>query len=406
MPFLLRGALAVFDAGFGSALYVGGKFANAGSVAANNIASWNGSTWADLGGGVSGTVEALAVFDDGSGPELYVGGSFTAAGGVPANNIAKWNGSTWSTVGGGTDGPVYTLRVFDDGSGDALYVGGSFSSRIARWDHSGWSTVGGGWPPSLASPQSFAVFDDGYGTALYVGTNPGCECDAPIVKWNGVTWSYVTSLVTIHSIMALAVFEASSESAPGLFVGVQSTFAYHDGWPSSGIAEWRGCGHPGVPFCFGDGTSGACPCGNFGAPGHGCENSASTGGAILDSAGWSSLSFDSLQLTCHGERSTAFSIFLQGTSSIAPVVYGDGLRCISVPLTRLFVKHAVGGIASAPEPGDPSISSRSAAQGDPLFVGATRLYQVFYRDPSTAFCPNPPGNTWNISNARRIQWMP
>jgi hypothetical protein len=58
----------------------------------------------------------------------------------------------------------------------------------------------------------------------------------------------------------------------------------------------------------------------------------------------------------------------------------------------------------APHPGDLSITARSAAAGDPIPPGATRFYQVYYRDPSGTFCPNPPGNTWNVSSGLRITW--
>jgi hypothetical protein len=59
---------------------------------------------------------------------------------------------------------------------------------------------------------------------------------------------------------------------------------------------------------------------------------------------------------------------------------------------------------SFPPPGALSISARSAALGDPIASGSTRSYQVYYRDPSGTFCPNPPGNTWNASNAQRVLW--
>src|SRR5262245_53284145 len=81
-------ALAAFDDGSGPALYAGGSFGTAGGAPANRIARWDGASWSPLGTGVSGSseqVSALAVFDDGSGSALYVGGSFTNAGGVSAN---------------------------------------------------------------------------------------------------------------------------------------------------------------------------------------------------------------------------------------------------------------------------------------------------------------------------------
>src|SRR5262249_29261091 len=82
-----------------------------------------------------------------------------------------------------------------------------------------------------------------------------------------------------------------------------------------------------VPACLGDGTVAACPCGNRGVPGHGCQNSASTGGALLVGAGLPSLSADALLLTVTGELPTAFSICLQGDVEVPPALFGDGLRC-------------------------------------------------------------------------------
>jgi hypothetical protein len=161
---------------------------------------------------------------------------------------------------------------------------------------------------------------------------------------------------------------------------------------------------PTSPFCFGDGTGGACPCGNSGAPGHGCENSHTTGGAILTASGISSLADDSLVLSSSGELPMALSIPTQGQTMISPLFFGDGLRCVGGSLKRLYVKHAVGGVATAPEAGDISISARSAAAGDTITVGATRYYYTFYRDASPTFCPDPPGNTWNVSSSLAVVW--
>lgn len=171
----------------------------------------------------------------------------------------------------------------------------------------------------------------------------------------------------------------------------------------------RACVEPGgpvTPFCFGDGTlSTPCPCGNNGLSGAGCENSAATGGAILASSGTTVP--DALVLASSGELPTVLSIFLQGDSNNpAGVTFGDGVRCVSGSLKRLFVKNASSGVATAPNfgGGDPSITARSAALGDTIPSGGTRYYQVYYRDPLTAFCPNPPGNAWNVSGGLRVVW--
>jgi Tol biopolymer transport system component len=157
-------------------------------------------------------------------------------------------------------------------------------------------------------------------------------------------------------------------------------------------------------FCFGDGGVIFCPCLNFGLPGHGCDNSAGTSGATLSSNGTPSLAADNLQFSAAGELPSALSIVLQGSLAINPVNFGDGLRCAGGALKRLYVKSAVGGAVVAPVSGDLSVSARSAALGDTINQGDTRIYQVYYRDPNASFCPAPTGNTFNISSALSVLW--
>jgi len=161
-----------------------------------------------------------------------------------------------------------------------------------------------------------------------------------------------------------------------------------------------------ISMCAGDETVAACPCGNSGLPGRGCENSSSTGGALLTSSGYASLSADTFVLTSSGEKPTAFSLFLQGNLLIAPTNFGDGLRCTGGALKRLYAKSAASGTVVAPQGAEPSVSARSAALGDTIPASATRLYQVYYRDPAVSFCPSPTGGTFNASNALRVRWTP
>lgn len=157
-------------------------------------------------------------------------------------------------------------------------------------------------------------------------------------------------------------------------------------------------------YCFGDGSlATACPCGNFGTTGRGCQNSAGTGGAQLSASGW--YLPDSVVLTQSGELASALSIFLQGTGTNANgVVFGDGLRCTAGSLKRLMTRNASGGVVSYPQAGDLGIQARSAQLGDVIAAGTARYYQVYYRDPNLAFCPNPPGNSWNVGNAIQVNW--
>src|SRR5262249_4131009 len=143
---------------------------HAGGVPVSGIASWDGQSWADVGGGVTvtGNVESMITFDDGTGTKLYCAGSFQS----PGQNIARWNGVSWEQVGAGFDffaSNVYALAVFDDGNGPKLYAGGQFTTsgattvnHIARWNGSTWEALGSGI--TGFEVDALATFDDGSGT--------------------------------------------------------------------------------------------------------------------------------------------------------------------------------------------------------------------------------------------------
>ncbi|MFN0007234.1 MAG: hypothetical protein ACKVXR_04945 [Planctomycetota bacterium] len=158
----------------------------------------------------------------------------------------------------------------------------------------------------------------------------------------------------------------------------------------------------GTNVCFGDGSVAPCPCVNSGQTKTGCQNSHGTGGSWLFASG--SVSPDTIVLHAAGELPNALSIFWQGNAVIPPIAYGDGLRCAGGTLRRLYTKNASSGVVFAPAMGDPSITAQSAAIGVPIPPGGRRYYQVSYRDGNPSFCPSPTGNTFNISNAVRINW--
>ena len=132
-------------------LYSAGSFDFAGEIRASGIAKWDGATWSSVGGGVNGHLLALAVFDNGlgQGPALYAGGLFDTAGETSANNIARWDGTSWASLGegvGGYDLIVWALTVFDDksGSGPGLFAGGEFTIAGGVSSSSTMSTVSEG----------------------------------------------------------------------------------------------------------------------------------------------------------------------------------------------------------------------------------------------------------------------
>ena len=157
-------------------------------------------------------------------------------------------------------------------------------------------------------------------------------------------------------------------------------------------------------FCFGDASSLACPCGNNSVVGAatGCLNASGSGARLTDS-GVASVSADSLALEGVGMPPGTICLFVQGGSSSAPVVFGDGLRCASGALKRLYVSAAPTGSVEVPGLFGTSVSVRSAAEGDVLAAGSTRSYQIFYRDADATFCTS---NTFNMSSGLSIAWAP
>jgi Tol biopolymer transport system component len=151
----------------------------------------------------------------------------------------------------------------------------------------------------------------------------------------------------------------------------------------------------------------ACPCANPpGGPGAGCDNAAATGGASLTASGIAYLASDTLVFHTTGEKPTALSVLLQGTSlNASGAVYGQGVRCVGGILKRLFAKNAVSGSITVPNfgAGDPSVSARSAAKGNIISAGQSRWYLVFYRDPVVlGGCPST--STFNATQSGRVDW--
>lgn len=155
---------------------------------------------------------------------------------------------------------------------------------------------------------------------------------------------------------------------------------------------------------------GACPCANPPLQaGAGCNNSSATGGALLSAAGSASIANDTLQLNMTGGKPNGATVLLQGRTELSllsgSVAFGQGLRCVGGNLLRLYVVGAVGGAASFPPAGNPSIVARSGALGDALNAGITRVYTSYYRDPIVlGGCAST--RTFNSSNGGIVPWSP
>ncbi len=154
----------------------------------------------------------------------------------------------------------------------------------------------------------------------------------------------------------------------------------------------------GTPFCFGDGTGTACPCGNHStvANNEGCLHALGTGG-ILTATGDASLSADTVVLR-GAQMPSSPALYLQGTTrqgAGAGTVFGDGKHCAGGTMIRLETVTNSGGASQYPQAGDPSVSVRGS-----ITIPGTRTYQVWFRN-AAAFCTPA---TFNSTNGLEITW--
>lgn len=189
-------------------LIAGGYFEHAGGVAAQGIARWDGNAWHPLGTGVynalsggPGDVWDMVVWQG----DLYAVGGFTHAGDTEVSYVARWDGSTWSDVGGGVSmiggGPT-GLRGVDVHDGGLVIVGaldfagGVEANNVAIWDGVSWSRVGSGPDPydDLFGERQAALSVASYKGLLYVGADfseavgDGAEA---LAVWDGESWEPV-----------------------------------------------------------------------------------------------------------------------------------------------------------------------------------------------------------------------
>lgn len=158
----------------------------------------------------------------------------------------------------------------------------------------------------------------------------------------------------------------------------------------------------GVPFCFGDGSGAACPCGNSGPSGYGCASSLVPTGATLTGSGYPSVLDDSLRLTVAHSIPLGAMLFFQGTmqaSGGAGVGFGDGKLCVTGTNVRLGVRFADAAGSASTGYGANGTLSLAVAGLIPV-GGAIRHYQAWYRD-AAVFCQS---DTYNLTNGYTITW--
>lgn len=156
-----------------------------------------------------------------------------------------------------------------------------------------------------------------------------------------------------------------------------------------------------VEYCSGDGSVPTpCPCGNFGAPGNGCQSSFNPNGAHVTINGTSPAT---AHLDGTGMQPTGICVFLKG-DTIAPngFQFGDGITCTGGALIRLrSVALGVTLPNGAQFPVPPQTVTLAARGGNIIGSGQIASYTVFYRNSAAAFCPP---FTFNAANNVQITW--
>lgn len=169
-------------------LYMGGVSPN---VNDDDLMYYNDGVWQAVGDGINGLntkINFLEVYQG----ELYAAGIILQDEGNPGNGIQKWNGTTWTEVGDGlSDTPIFDMTIFQD----RLYVSGPVSTAgdvgvngVATWDGEKWCGLQT-YTPGQIIPGVFTLADSLYMPLMHSNTDPFFSLDqsSPLemYKWIG-----------------------------------------------------------------------------------------------------------------------------------------------------------------------------------------------------------------------------
>jgi hypothetical protein len=410
--------------------------------------TYDGSTWVQITPPVSppARMDATMAYDAPTNRVILYGGSGSAP---QLGDTWIWNGanSTWTqSVTTGSPAPATLAMSFTDPlNGHVDLFGGAhfggYLSQMWQWSGSNWLQLN---PTTLPFPRASGItaLDPSQSKVVLFG-GKGALNPTNTWLWDGVDWQ-MQSPANQPPLRYLsgAAYEPIL-GHPVMFGGWDGAIDLNDTWEWTGT-DWLQLAplalppgreafglalHPGIghivlfggadatqwldetwrldaaslccqPFCPGDGTGTACPCGNSSPVGSesGCLNSLGSGGKLV-SSGVASLAGDTVVLVGTGMPSSS-ALYFQGTTQIngsAGLPFGDGLRCVGGTIIRLSTKTNAGGASQFPSAGDPPLS----VKGQVAAPGA-RMYQVWYRN-AAPFCT---GSTFNLTNGFTVNWGP
>jgi len=258
----LAGKVETFTSA-GNTVYVGGDFIDAGGLAkADHIASWDGTAWSALGGGLgNGPSAVYAIAVDPVTGDVFAAGSFQNAGGdQAADAIARFDGTSWTSLSSvGLNGPVFALAIV----GRTLYIGGGFSEAAAIAEADAVASYGidsGAWAAITNDSNDIGgtvccLVPDGNG-GLYVGgsfinADGIAAADYAAHYLGGTAWSAIGTSTALNGRVRAIAVSGSNVYVGGDFVNAggdtsADKVAKYDG------SDWSPLGSTSA---FGEGSS-------------------------------------------------------------------------------------------------------------------------------------------------------
>lgn len=306
---------------------------------------------------------------------------------------------------------------------NSALMNGFLPAMVLRTPAPGAPPVPYAFPPMLGLDLMGTATDDLDALALWENMIPGYQPSMAPYDWN-LPGGPDMLLFSVRRGSAVIGAPDSLFGAPISEADILTTPFVAGGFPAIFIAaEWMGLrttrfgGVPladldaldtrtppqtGTPYCFG--TAAACPCGNGGAPGHGCASTAVPAGALLGASGVASVAADSVTLLGSSMPAAKLSLYFQGSNRQGGgfgVPLNDGLSCAGGAGAKRLGAMATtaAGTSFYPNPalGQLPVSVRGSIPP----VGGTRHYTIWYRDPPS-ICGV--ATVVNYSNGFSIVW--
>jgi len=242
----------------GSDLVVGGRFTRVNGVHAPLVARWDGTTWHALADPASAayvpqssdTVFALTRFKG----ELLAGGDFDQlASPASTRYAARWNGTTWRQLGNGLSGG---FRLFNGAiagnvfsfapQGEQLFLGGVFtapSPGVVAWDGTNLVATPGIFDPDFNDAPYVAKLIPQSGRLLAAGNffvkQDGTNLASQLAAWDGASWTNVPGAPPV----LISYGDGATDAVGAIYHGEDLKLgAGGTGAESNGLFRWDGAG--------------------------------------------------------------------------------------------------------------------------------------------------------------------